>query len=298
VNGVVLAIGFLVALTGGLGIVLAIANARLKVDEDPRVDAVTDALPGTNCGACGQPGCRAFAEKIVAGQNQPGQCTPADPDTVIRIADYLGVEVGDTEKRTARLLCAGGSNVAVQMAEYRGMRTCRAAAAAGGGPKGCRYGCLGFGDCEEVCTFDAIEMSPTGLPIVDVENCTACDDCVVVCPMELFEILPLSQHLIVQCKSELEGDEMLEMCSVGCNGCTKCVADAAQGLFKMKKNLPVINPELFHLQSPGATQRCPTGAIVWVEKAQFESDAEAELASSQRLTVRTADVVEKIQAEN
>ena len=91
---------------------------------------------------------------------------------------------------------------------------------------------------------------------------------------------------------------MLEMCSVGCNGCTKCVADAAQGLFKMKNNLPVINPELLNLQAPEAIQRCPTGAIVWVEKAQFENDAEAELASSQRLTAGTADVVEKVQAKS
>ena len=293
-----LGIGFLVTLTGGLGIVLAIANARLKVFEDPRIDAVTDALPGSNCGACGQPGCRAFAEKLIAGANQPGQCTPSDSETVMRIADYLGVETGDMEKRVARLHCAGGTNVAIQMAEYQGLRTCRAAAAVGGGTKGCRYGCLGFGDCEEVCTFDAIKMGPTELPIVDVENCTACDDCVEVCPMDLFEILPLSHHLIVQCKSELEGDEMLALCSVGCNGCTKCVADAAQGLLKMKNNLPALNPELLHLQAPDATQRCPTGAIVWIEGAQFESDAEAELASSQRLTERATNVVEKVQAEN
>jgi hypothetical protein len=37
----------------------------------------------------------------------------------------------------------------------------------------------------------------------------------------------------------------------------------------MKKNLPVMNAELAHLQSPEATQRCPTGAIVWVEGGQF-----------------------------
>lgn len=293
-----LAIGFLVALTGGLGIVLAIANARLRVFEDPRIDAVADALPGSNCGACGQPGCRAFAEKLVAGEKQPSQCTPSDPNTVTRIANYLGVETGDMEKRVARLHCAGGTNVAIQMAQYRGLETCRAAAAVGGGTKGCRYGCLGFGDCETVCTFDAIKMGPTGLPIVDIDKCTACDDCVIVCPMGLFEILPLSHHLIVQCKSELEGDEMLALCSVGCNGCSRCVADAAPGLLKMKNNLPVLNPELLHLQSPDATLRCPTGAITWIDGAQFQSDAEAELASPQRLRERTTHVVEKAQARN
>jgi len=199
------------------------------------------------------------------------------------IADYLGVDVGNTEKRVARLHCAGGTNVAIQMAEYQGQRTCRAAAAIGGGTKGCRYGCLGFGDCEEVCTFDSIKMGPTGLPIVDIDTCTACGDCVDICPKGLFEIVPLTHHLVVQCKSELEGDDMLELCRVGCTACGKCVADAAQGLLKMKNNLPVLNPELLHLQSSDATLRCPTGAIVWIDGPQFETDAEAELSSSLRI---------------
>ena len=281
--GILEAIGFLALLTSGLAVLLAIANAYLKVFEDPRIDAVADALPGNNCGACGLPGCRAFAEKAVAGQVQPSQCTPAGAETSQMIADYLGVDVGNTEKRVARLHCAGGTNVAIQMAEYQGQRTCRAAAAIGGGTKGCRYGCLGFGDCEEVCTFDSIKMGPTGLPIVDIDTCTACGDCVDICPKGLFEIVPLTHHLVVQCKSELEGDDMLELCRVGCTACGKCVADAAQGLLKMKNNLPVLNPELLHLQSSDATLRCPTGAIVWIDGPQFETDAEAELSSSLRI---------------
>jgi Fe-S-cluster-containing hydrogenase component 2 len=75
--------------------------------------------------------------------------------------------------------------------------------------------------------------------------------------------------VIVQCKSELEGDEMLETCKVGCTACSKCVADAPQGLLKMKRNLPAFNRELMHLQSPNVTMRCPTGAISWVEGQQF-----------------------------
>jgi len=280
---VVQAIVFLAALTSGLAVVLAIANARLRVFEDPRVDAVADVLPGNNCGACGFPGCRAFAEKAVAGQVQPSQCTPAGAETSQLIADYLGVDVGNTEKRVARLHCAGGKNVAVQLAEYQGHPTCRSAAAIGGGTKGCRYGCLGFGDCEEVCTFDAIRMGPTGLPVVDVVNCTACGDCVDICPKGLFDIVPISHYLIVQCRSELEGDDMLELCKVGCTACGKCVADAAQGLLKMKNGLPVLNAELLNLQSSDATLRCPTGAIVWIDGPQFESDAEAELGSADRI---------------
>ena len=125
------AIGFMAVLTGLLAVVLALANQRLKVFEDPRVDAIADILPGNNCGACGQPGCRAFAEKVVTGDVAPGQCTPSGAATVQMIADYLGVDVGGGEKRVARLHCAGGNNVAVQLAEYKGHQSCRSAAAVG-----------------------------------------------------------------------------------------------------------------------------------------------------------------------
>lgn len=266
----VTAIGFLLSLVSALGVVLAIANTRLKVFEDPRIDHVDELLPGNNCGACGLPGCRAFAEKVVSGEVSPGECPVGGPETAETIAVYLGVDAGDIEKKIARLLCAGGTNVAIQMAEYAGYPSCRAAAAVGGGGKGCRYGCLGFGDCRTVCTFDAIVTSPTGLPVIDLEKCTSCGDCVDICPKNIIEIIPVRQHLVVQCKSQLEGDEMLNLCAVGCTACGKCVADAPAGLLKMKRGLPVLNAELLHLETPAAVGRCPTGAIVWIEEQQFE----------------------------
>ena len=149
------AIGFLLGLASVLAIVLAVANAKLKVFEDPRIDHVQEMLPNSNCGACGAAGCRAFAELVVSGKMQPSGCTVGGPTTAQAVADYLGVEAGEAVKRVARLLCAGGSNVAIQMSEYQGHKSCRAAAAVGGGGKGCRYGCLGFGDCFDVCDFDA-----------------------------------------------------------------------------------------------------------------------------------------------
>ena len=57
------------------GSILAVAQRFLKVEEDPRIETTNELLPGTNCGACGQPGCLAFAEKLVAGEIAPGKCT-------------------------------------------------------------------------------------------------------------------------------------------------------------------------------------------------------------------------------
>jgi len=51
-----------------LGIVLSLAHQYLTVEEDPRIDAIEKLLPNYNCGACGTPGCRAFATGIVNGE--------------------------------------------------------------------------------------------------------------------------------------------------------------------------------------------------------------------------------------
>ncbi|HEX5133196.1 MAG TPA: (Fe-S)-binding protein [Candidatus Krumholzibacteria bacterium] len=266
-----IAVGFLLGLTVALAVVLAIANSRLKVYEDPRIDAVQAMLPNNNCGACGLPGCRAFAEKVVEGAIQPSGCTVGGASTASAVATYLGVDAGEAVRRTARLLCAGGANVAIQMADYQGHPSCRAASAAGGGGKGCRYGCLGYGDCEDVCDFNAIVMSPTGLPVIDAEMCTACGDCIDICPKNVLELYPLEQRLIVQCKSELEGDEILELCKVACTGCARCVADGPDGLLKMINNIPVLNRDLLNVQTEAATRRCPTGAIAWLEDTRFQT---------------------------
>ncbi len=268
--GVLTAVGFLAALSAILAIMLAVANRYLRVWEDPRIETVTDMLPGANCGACGLPGCRAFADKVVAGDILPGQCPVGGPDTARFIANFLGIEAGDLEKKVARLLCAGGRDVALQVGEYEGFSSCRAAATIGGGFKGCTYGCLGLGDCEVACTFDAITMGPNGLPIVDLEACTACGDCVRACPKELFVIQPVSHCLVVQCRSILEGDEALARCKVACTGCGICAADAPEGLITMEYNLPVVHPEKIQLQTELATLRCPTGAIRWIPGQQFE----------------------------
>ncbi len=263
------AILFLAGLSVVLAVILAIAHSRLKVFEDPRIENVEEMLPGANCGACGLPGCRAFAEKVVKGEVMPSECPVGGPETANFVANYLGIEAGSAIRKVARLRCAGGKDVAKQAALYSGYESCRAAAAVTGGPKACVYGCLGLGDCVDVCDFNALFMGPTSIPIVDSDNCTACGDCVEICPKDLYELTPINQHLFVQCKSVLEGDEMLEDCKVACTGCARCAADAPEGLITMKNNLPEINRELIDKETAIATYRCPTGAIVWIEKQQF-----------------------------
>jgi Na+-translocating ferredoxin:NAD+ oxidoreductase RNF subunit RnfB len=262
-----------VAILGGVGMtfgaLIALANRRLRVEEDPRLDVLTDLLPGANCGACGFAGCRAFAEGVLSGAIAPAGCTVMGEFEREDVADFLGVDVGTADKRVARLLCAGGADVAFSKAAYVGIESCAAAVAVGGGGKACTWGCVGFADCAVACDFDAITMSPFGLPVVDLDACTACGDCVDACPLGLFTILPASAPLLVQCRNLLEGDAAENMCSVACNGCKRCVQDAPADLIHMEHGLAVIDYDLIEQANPKAVERCPTGAIVWVEGQQF-----------------------------
>jgi electron transport complex protein RnfB len=257
-----------VVLIGGLTVILAtvlvVADRLLRVEEDPRIDNVEQLLPHTNCGGCGHPGCRAFAEALVAGEAVPAGCTVAAPEQHQQIAELLGVDVGQHDRQVARLACAGGNHVARSRAHYEGVDSCAAAALVAGGGKSCFWGCLGHGDCETACDFDAIEMNSHRLPVVSEDRCTACGDCVRGCPKDLFSLHSVTHRLWVACSSLAEGDEILAECEVACTACGRCAMDSG-GSIEMKSGLPVIDYGRGPLTAT-PTERCPTGAIVWLDK--------------------------------
>ena len=265
---IMVALGTLGGLTVLLAFILHIASRHLWVDEDPRIGTVESMLPLNNCGACGYAGCRAFAEALVQGEAEPAGCTVAIAAEKDQIATYLGVEVGTQQRRVARLACAGGSNVARWRANYVGQPSCAAAAQVAGGGKQCSWGCLGFGDCMEVCDFDAIHMNKHDLPVVSGADCTACGDCVEACPKDLFSLQPVDHKLWVKCKNQEQGEEILTGCEVACTGCGLCAVDAPAGTVVMENALPRIdNKRLIAYpedEARHAIDRCPTGAIVWV----------------------------------
>ncbi|MDP1527533.1 MAG: RnfABCDGE type electron transport complex subunit B [Rhodocyclaceae bacterium] len=268
-SGLATAAIFMAALGVVLAGLLAYANRKLFVYEDPRIEQVEDLLPKSNCGACGQPGCRSFAEKVIDGDVVPAACTVSSPEQRQGIADLLGVTAGNIEKKVARLACAGGKHVAFTRARYAGLKTCRAAAVVGGGGKECAWGCLGLGDCEVVCDFDALHLDSHGLPVVDADKCSACNDCVEVCPKGLFSLEPISHRLWVACKNQADGDTAEASCEVACTACGKCVADAPPGLIQLNGQLAAIRYELNQWATRGPIERCPTGAIIWFEKTNL-----------------------------
>ncbi|MCW8982714.1 MAG: RnfABCDGE type electron transport complex subunit B, partial [Gammaproteobacteria bacterium] len=138
-NELIIAPAIMVALTLLFGMIIAVAYRFLKVDEDPRIAEADEILPGSNCGACGEPGCLPFAQKLVSGEVEPSGCTVASEDVIDELAEFLGVDAGEQDKRVARLRCAGGKAEAYQIAEYDGFESCRAAAVVSGGGKGCSW---------------------------------------------------------------------------------------------------------------------------------------------------------------
>ena len=106
-------------------------------------------------------------------------------------------------------------------------------------------------------------MDAHGIPQVQGDKCTACGDCVDICPKDLISLEPISNHLWVACKNHEFGDSAESKCQVACNACGRCVVDAPEGLITIKDNLALIDYKKSKLASHLAIERCPTGAIVW-----------------------------------
>jgi len=234
-----------VAGLGGLslifGIVLAIAFKKLVVKISEQEQKLRDALPGANCGACGFPGCDAYAHALAknTGEVAPNLCPVGGAETIRKIGEILGIEVEAEEPMLCVLRCRGGRENAVEKFEYIGPGDCRSNYILLGGNKACEWGCLGGGHCETVCPFDAITMGPNRLPIIDPHKCTACGICVKECPRQVLELLPRRQLVYLACKTLDKGKVVKNVCKVGCIGCTLCVKSCPyEGAIQMDHNLP------------------------------------------------------------
>jgi formate dehydrogenase (NADP+) beta subunit len=194
------------------GIGLALASKVFHVQVDPKIEAVSDALPGANCGGCGFPGCGANAVAIVQGRSSPSSCVAGGPDLAAQIGTLMGVKVEAREPDIACPGCTYGTQDADLKYAYGGIRDCRAAALLGGGSKVCPIGCLGLGTCVRACPFGALSMGPDNLPVVDVEKCTGCGTCERICPKHIITLTSNSRRI----QGEYKTDECTAPCQRAC----------------------------------------------------------------------------------
>ncbi|GAA0364612.1 electron transport complex subunit RsxB [Bowmanella denitrificans] len=157
-----LAIGLLALL---FGLILGYAAVRFKVESDPLVEQIDAILPQTQCGQCGYPGCRPYAEAIANG-DEINKCPPGGESTIRQLADLMGVEAKPLDD-------AHGSNDVKKVAFIR------------------EDECIGCTKCIQACPVDAIVGASKQMHTVISEECTGCDLCVDPCPVDCIDMVPV-----------------------------------------------------------------------------------------------------------
>lgn len=264
-------------------IILFFVAKKFYVYEDPRIDEVEAALPAANCGGCGYPGCRGFADACVKADELDGlYCPVGGSQTMEAVAGILGKTASAADPTVAVVRCNGSCEHRPHVNQYEGVKNCAVAHNLYGGETGCSWGCLGLGDCEVSCKFDALYINPeTQLPEIDEEKCTSCGACVKACPRLLIELRkkgPKSRRIYVSCMNKDKGGVARKACDVACIGCSKCVKVCPFEAITMANNLAYIDDQKCRLCRK-CVPECPTNAIIELNfpprKEKVEAQAEA-----------------------
>jgi len=247
----------------GFAVVLLIASEKLKVEVDPKLEQIHQALPNLDCGACGFAGCRQYAKALLRQPELLGKCAPGGPRTAAQIAEILNLQVSDSGPAKRPIVrCRAGVGDKTYWAEYRGSQSCLAANALPNA-QACTFGCLGFGDCVRACKFGALSIVD-GLATIDYDKCTGCGACVQACPRNLIQMVPFASEnmVVVACNSREAGKVTRVICKVGCIGCGLCAKQSS--LFSVQENLASVDYDHYRFDEAvdRAMSKCPTSVIV------------------------------------
>ncbi len=258
---IILAVCVMLALAGVFAVLLGWANVRWHVHVPEQLQHLMDAMPGANCGGCGYIGCSEYAEAIFHEGAAPDKCSVGGAAVAERIAEIMGVEhVAGVPSRPV-VLCGADFDERLKRPEYRGEPTC-AAAVMVAGVQGCTFGCLGLGDCVEVCKFDAIHII-NGLAVVDYEKCVGCGACVRACPRNIIQMVPFHADAmaVVACSNLDPGKVVRGVCTVGCIGCGICAK--LDDIFTIADNNASIDYDRYQADTDlsAAIEKCPRKII-------------------------------------
>jgi electron transport complex protein RnfB len=162
---VVMSIGALL-----LGAALGYAAIKFRVEGDPMSEKVNAILPQTQCGQCGYPGCKPYAEAIVKGEAEINLCPPGGDEGVKKLADLLGREY-------KALSGEAGEAKPKSRAVIR------------------EESCIGCTLCIQACPVDAIVGAAKQMHTVVASLCTGCELCIKPCPVECIDMTPIPETL-------------------------------------------------------------------------------------------------------
>ncbi|MFS1704051.1 electron transport complex subunit RsxB [Alteromonas sp. AMM-1] len=150
----------------GFGLALGYAAIRFHVEGDPLVEQIDQLLPQTQCGQCGYPGCKPYAEAIANGDDI-NKCPPGGEATIKQLADLMGVEAKPLD-------AAHGEENAPKVAYIR------------------EDECIGCTKCIQACPVDAIVGAAKQMHTVITDACTGCDLCVEPCPVDCIDMVTVN----------------------------------------------------------------------------------------------------------
>lgn len=237
----------LIAVLAGLGllfgVLLAFLSKKIAIKSNPLIDEVDEELPKGQCGSCGFPGCRQYAEAVV---NRPevaaNLCIPGGNEVANIIAKLTGKKAEEMCSMKAVLLCAGISDSkCTRKHHYDGMNDCDAANMLHQGDKTCQFSCLGYGNCQKVCPYNAIKMNSDQLPEINSDKCTGCGKCVEICPRNVLALVPSYAKSIIKCRNTDKGSITKKACSVGCIACGICERTCEHMAIEVINNIAVID---------------------------------------------------------
>ncbi len=215
-------------------VILYFVAQKFKVEEDPRIDTVESILPGANCGGCGKPGCRGFAEATVKATSLDGLfCPVGGAETMTKVAAALGMEVTAQTPQIAVVRCNGTCDHRQRTSQYDGYKSCAIEHSLYRGESDCTFGCLGCGDCVKACPRNIIELRNKGVK---------------------------DRRVFVCCVNKDKGNIARKACTAACIGCGKCVKECPFEAITLENNLAYIDFRKCRLCRK-CVSVCPTHAI-------------------------------------